>query len=36
MNLLPRSIWIDTFVMEMSKRFSPDSADSLSRYAADV
>ena len=36
MNLKPRSPWIDEFVMEMSKRFSAESADALTRYAADV
>lgn len=36
MPLLPRRRWIDEFVMEMSKRFSADSADALNRYATDV
>lgn len=36
MDLMPRSRWIDEFVMQMSKRFSADSAEALTRYAADV
>lgn len=36
MDLMPRSRWIDQFVMQMSKRFSANSAEALRRYAADV
>jgi hypothetical protein len=36
MELMPRTRWIDEFVMLMSKRFSAESADALTRYASDV